>query len=464
MIQESIKYEECLTTIANTRLIYNTIEELEDMLDNHSIHSNGIKRCFTSPQKMRAAFRDLNVEVEEMTEGIVNLEKLLFHYQRAWQFFRDNLYRRANPEQVVIEILSYCFPPYTRNNVGAKKSIIYQQIIDQNINVSFLILMIMKVIPGYDSKEGDAVDTPKQFEMMMELLEKFTGNNAMFNTLPSIIKAREETNKSRLMLLFHVSQILDSYESYADQENLYDISNDIKAISVDLDIVGYWNEYDGKLQSTDFWQIKKALNSGTYFVTQWHKNAENQIIGIRYTLFLVESPDGNLIYYMLHPEAIKHRMQRKAYVDADHVWYQTPFLDKKPDSLPLQRLMYSSEWPQKITLTRCVDEEVVTIYDRWLNQTCEVIKPFQHLEYEFFPKIYAITQEHIYIPSENESEFYKVPKSAFDGFERIQITDNVGIMTMNGNVYLAFDEFMLYISTSQEELQKYNIERVNRIE
>ena len=83
MLQESIKYDEWLTTIANTRFIYNTIDELEDMLDNHSIHSNGIKRCFTTKQKLRSAFRDLKVEVELMTDGIMNLDRVITQYQRA---------------------------------------------------------------------------------------------------------------------------------------------------------------------------------------------------------------------------------------------------------------------------------------------------------------------------------------------------------------------------------------------
>lgn len=92
------------------------------------------------------------------------------------------------------------------------------------------------------------------------------------------------------------------------------------------------------------------------------------------------------------------------------------------------------------------------------------MKPYQYLEYVFTPNLYAITQTHMYIPSENEGEFYKVPTSAHEGFEQIRLTDNVGIMRMDDKIYLAFDEFMLYIETSQEELEKYGIERVRRID
>ena len=113
MRQEQEKYEDWLTTIANTRLVFNTIEELEDFLEAPSIHSNGIKRCFTTPQRMRSAFRDLHVEVEQMTDGAIHLETVLQEYQKAWAFYRDNLSRRSNPFSVALELLRFCYPPYS---------------------------------------------------------------------------------------------------------------------------------------------------------------------------------------------------------------------------------------------------------------------------------------------------------------------------------------------------------------
>jgi len=471
MIKDTIKYEEWLTTIANTRLIYNTMDELENMLDNYSIHNNGIKRCFTSLQKMRSAYRDLKVEVDLMTDGIINLDRLILHYQKAWVFFHENLYRRANPEQVATELLSFCYPPYIRKDISAKRAEIFQQVVEQKINVAFLLLMLMKSIPGYDSKEGDANDMDAQFERVTTLLQAFIGNDTGFSVQPLITRAREETNKSRLMLLFHVSQILDKYESYADTANIYDTSSDVKSSYVNLDIVGYWNECGGKLLFTDFWQIEDAINYGTYFMTHWHKDADNRLTGIRYTLFIVEGADGGLIYYMLHPEAIKHRMKGLAYEDADQVWYKTDWLENRPNELPLHRLMHSAVWQQDIHLSRCTDEDVVSQYDRWMNGGCEVVKPYQHLEYDFRPSLFAVTQTHLYIPSgastsspTEKREFYKIPRDAYDGFDRIQMDDNVGTMQMNGRNYLVFDELMLFISTTKKELEKYRIERVNCIE
>lgn len=455
-------YEEWLTTIANTRLLYNTMEELEDMLDNHSIRSNGIRRSFASMPKMRAAFRDLAVEVELLTDGQISLSRVLTRYRRTWLFFRQHLYRRTNPEEVALELLSYSYPPFSREGMGAKRADIYRQIEEQDVDVPMLLLMLLKVLPGYDSKDGDVGDMPQDYERVMTLLETFTGQGSFFTLLPAITRAREERCKTRIMLICHVTQILDIYESYAEQRNLYDLSVDMKTNHVGLDLGGFWNVCGGRLLYTEFWQIEDALSVGCYFLTHWRKDAEGRLTGVRYTIFVNEGADGGIIYYVIHPEAIRHRMQGLAYGDADHVWYRTDMLDASPVRLPLQRLMTSGCWPQQIDLTRCTDEEVVGQYERWLRE-CEVVKPYEHLEYDFYPNIYAITQTHLYIPTNREGEYFKVPKEACEGFERIQMTDNVGTMLMGGKTYLVFDEFMLYIPATPSELQRYGIERVRRI-
>jgi len=460
----SRKYEEWLTVIANTRLVYNTMDELEDVLDNHSIHNNGIKRCFGTPQRMRAAFRDLKEEASLMTEGMVNLEKLLVHYKKAWIFFRDNLARRISPKEVALELLQYCYPPYLKAGISKKKAAIFEEVVRQNINVPLLVLMLLKIIPSYASKEGDVQDMADRYEQAMCLLEEFTKDGIFFNILPTITLARSEKCKSRLVLLYNVSKILDTYEAYVDSKGVYLTSSNTKLSSVDINLEGYWNECDGQLLFTDFWQFEEALNEGCYFLTHWHKDSENRLTGIRYTLFLSESVDGRLVAYILHPEAIKHRMKGLAYTDADNVWYVTDMpAEDAPDRLFFNRLIASNVWNLKLNLTRVTDAAVLEQYEAWLNK-CELSKPFEYLEYEFFPNIYAITREYLYIPSGEEGEYFKVPRNAHEGFDQITLSDNVGTMKMNGRIYIAFDELLLYIGTTKNELKQYGIVRARCIE
>ena len=245
--------------------------------------------------------------------------------------------------------------------------------------------------------------------------------------------------------------------------SLYATSTDVKDASVELDIDGYWNECNGKLLYTDFWQIEHALNHGSYFFTHWHKDANGNLTGIRYAAFLSEAPDGRLILYMLHPEAIKHRMEGKRYGDKDYVWYVTDMpADSDPAKLNFKRYMASSVWNLNYNLTKVVNNEVISHYNKWFQQ-CNVQKKFGELEYEFHPNIYAITSTDIYIPAETDGEYFKIPRDAIDGIEQIQLNDNVGLMTMNNRTFIVFDELSLYIPTTKNELRKYGIEKVNYI-
>ena len=457
------KYEEWLSCIANTRLVFNSISELEHFLEAPSIHSNGIKRCFTSFQRLRSAFRDLAYEIDEQTDGNLDLKTILIQYQKSWTFFRENLSRRSHPFEVALELLRYHYPPYLRNNIGRKKQAIYRAVEKQHISVPFLILFLLKGFPGYDSKNGDVTDINVLFEKVLSLLEKLTEGCDIYTKLPSIIAAREEPKKTRLSLLYHISSILNTYEAYSSQNNLYDASAEIKSRKVYLDLTGYWNECDGKLQNTTFWELEPAINDGAYFATFWQKDAGNNLTGTRFTLFHFEHDVGSLVAYMVHPEAIKNRMKGNPYTDKDHVWYNTDLpANKTPLKLPFRRLMASSVWKANLNLTRITDQKTIGIYENWFK-TCNIKRPYSHLEYTFFPEIHAITQDDIYLSTEDGQAFYKIPKSSFEGFENIQIGDNIGLMRMDGKTYFAFDEFLIYLPATNHTMKKYGITIVDSI-
>ena len=140
-------YEEWLVTITNTRLIFNTMDEYEEKL-GCKFHGNGIKRYYKTPQEMRACFRDFKVEVAEATDGVLVLEDILTNYKRSWEFYHNNLTRRNNPIQIAIEILDYCIHSYSTYKYGKKKQTIYNQILTKQIDPTFLVLFLLKAIPG----------------------------------------------------------------------------------------------------------------------------------------------------------------------------------------------------------------------------------------------------------------------------------------------------------------------------
>ncbi len=461
MKQEYPIYEEWLSVIANTHLVYNTDEELEQFFGVNSIRSNNIKRCFSKPQKLRAAFRDLKEEVGIETDGFIDLEQMMEDYKKTSTFFRQNLHRRKNPQKVAWEFLSRYYPPYDKSAMRGKKAEIYNQIIEQEIDVPLLIMMLLKVLPGYNSTDGEIKDMSRLYEDTLQYIEGFTGDEFSSYLLPLLTKARE-ARKSRLTLYSYLTQILDTYETFANPENLYGLSDYSKTVSVDLDIEGFWNECKGEPITSDFWYIEHALQEGTYFMTHYTKKSDNLLTAIRLTLHVIKESD-RLIFYFLHPKAIMQRIKGNQFGDSDQVWYQSGILDSHPSEMQLLRRGYSAQWPFKAVLSRCSDGAVKK-YEEWINDVCKIENPFKHLEYEFYANLYAITKSHLYIPSENDGEFYKVPRNSMEGFENIKLDDMVGTLTMDGKVYLAFDEFLLYIATTKSELRKYGIERVDHIE
>ena len=434
------------------------------MMGTNSIITNGITRTFGSPQRLRAAFRDLRTEAELMTEGNVKLELLLPIYKKAWQFYRTNLSRRSAPEKLVGALLRYVYPPHSPLGISKRMVEIFDELISQGISVPFIILMIMKVVPGYNSKEGNVTNMAEHYERVLSILEKFAEEGVSENMKPLIDKARDEENKTRLMLLYHISNILTAYDTYANPSDTYNLASSMKQERVNLELDGYWNECGGQLERSDFWQIEHALETGSYFATHWYKDSANTLIGTRYTVFLNEYTSDSLYAYVIHPEMIKHRMKGQKNSDHDHTWYTLPIPQSDtPKLLLLSRMMASKVWKKQIILTRVTETETIDCFDKWFKK-CEVINKFEELQYLFVPNLYAITTTHLYIPTGNEGEYYKVPRSAHEGFENIQLGDNVGTMTMGGKTYLVFDEFLLYISTSRSSLKKYGIERVSSIE
>lgn len=456
-------YESWLITIANTRLIFNRMEEMEEFFDA-TIHGNGVKRMFTKPQQMRSAFRDLTIEVLEQTEGYVVLENILMDYKQAWTFYKENLARRSNPETLPMDLLIYCYSPNMRTTVAKKRQEIFGRAVDEGVSTVLLLLIMMKALPGYDSREGDPEDFAVTYEKVMQLLAEFTGSSS-FDILPAISRAREEAQKTRMKLIYHTANILSVYDAFVRKNGLYEQSETMKRSLVDMDLDGYWNECGGALLNSQFWHFQRAEMPGTYFATYWEKDADNNLKGTRYAAFFLENDQGEHTLYMVHPENMKHRVENKPLSDIDHAWYVAE-TDKqpRPDKMKLNRMLNSSVWHRVIDLTRVTDDNVLKTYELWQNKTCNVVKLYPECEYLLECTLYAVTQAHLYIRSEREDEFYKVPRDAHKGFGNIQMGDMVGILTMGGKVYLAFEELSLYIPTTPSQLQKYGIKRVKQIE
>ena len=399
-------YEEWLTAIANTRLLFNTMAELEDWLDNHSLHNNGVKRSFKSVQRMRAAFRDLKEQVRLDTDEVIDLEELLAEYSEAWHFYDKHLARRANPEELAFQLLLFYYSPKRTTNLNSRTSQIFQQVLAQDISVPFLISFLLKAIPGYGSRDGDATD------------------------------------------LSH-------------PQGIYDTADNVKQQTVALDLDGFWNECEGRNEYTHFWQFIEADNNTGHFMFHWEKLADGTMRHTRFLIRFLWGEQGKPVANIMHPLAFWQHIQGQPYSDEVNTYYLVEKLEHKhPTELNLRREFPSNVWSAKINLTRVTDKALNEQYANWITHNKGVTAQYPSAEYAFYPSLFAVSINYIYILSVLDDFLYRIPRDAHDGFERIKMGDNVGQLLMNNKAYLAFDELDIYLPIEPETLEKYGITKV----
>ena len=454
-------YEEWLTAIANARLLFNTMAELEDWLDNHSLHNNGVKRSFKSVQRMRSAFRDLKEQVQLDTDEVIDLEELLAEYSEAWHFYDKHLARRANPEELAFQLLQFYYSPGPATNLNSRTSQIFQQALAQDISVPFLISFLLKAIPGYGSRDGDATDMGQKYESVMQLLKRFTSNTRVFTSLPALVKARQEKKKTRLMLIYHTREVLEIYNGLSHPQGIYDTADNVKQQTVALDLDGFWNECEGRNEYTHFWQFIEADNNTGHFMFHWEKLADGTMRHTRFNIRFFWGEQGQHMANIMHPLAISQHIQGLPYSDAINAYYLVEkSKGKRPLSLNLFREFSSDVWPIKLNLTCVTDEDLNEQYANWIAHNKGVIAQYPSAEYTFYPSLFAVSINYIYILSVIDDFLYRIPRDAHDGFERIKIGDNVGQLLIDDKTYLAFDELDVYIPIEPEVLEKYGISKV----
>ena len=454
-------YEEWLTTIASTRLLFNTMAELENWLDNHSLHNNGVKRSFKSVQRMRAAFRDLKEQVRLDTDEAEDLELLLGEYQTAWRFYENHLSRRANPEELAFQLLQFCYAPAPPTNLNPRISQTFLQVQTERISTPFLIAFLLKAIPGYGSRDGDATDMPQKYEAVMQLLEHVTSNTPTFTLLPALAKDKQEQNKTRLMLIYHTREVLEIYNGLTHPQGIYDTVDYVKQQTMALDLDGFWNECEGRNEHTHFWQFVEAGNNTGHFMYHWEKLADGTMRHMRFLVRFLCGEQGKPVANIMHPLAFWQHIQGHPYSDAVNTYY---FVEKskgkRPLKLNLLREFPCKEWPAKINLTRVTDETLNEQYANWIAHCKEITALYPSAEYLFHPSLFAVSINYIYILSVIDDFLYRIPRDAHDGFERIKMGDNVGVLLMDNKAYLAFDELDVYLPIEPETLEKYGITQV----
>ena len=302
---------------------------------------------------------------------------------------------------------------------------------------------------------------PLKYEAVMQLLERFTSNTRVFTSLPALVKARQEKKKTRLMLIYHTREVLEIYNGLSHPQGIYDTADNLKQQTVALDLDGFWNECAGRNEHTHFWQFVEADNNTGHFMFHWEKLADGTMRHTRFLIRFIWGEQGKPVAHIMHPLAFWQHIQGHPYSDEVNTYYHVEKpKGKRPHSLDLFREFPCKEWPAKINLTRVTDEALNEQYANWIAHSKGVTALYPSAEYTFYPSLFAVSINYIYILSTDEDFLYRVPRDAHDGFERIKMGDNVGQLLMDDKTYLAFDELDIYLPIEPETLEKYGITKV----
>ena len=459
---ERPKYLEWLNTIANARLIFNTLDELEDYLDNHNIRTNGVKRCYNTEQKARAAFADVCLYVGEtakMTSSGFCI--MMEYYKQTSEYYRTKLSRKKDQEEIIRTILrNYFLEPKSRNCTPSMQ-IILDELVDKDIDIPILVLLLSKGWSGYDSKDGDVPNFMQTYNQVIQILSEYAEECACIQPFPPVIAAKKEANKSRLTLAVHVRNIIEKIREFNSPDAIFQTVH--KEKNLDLNIEGYWNECGGKAERTDFWHIERTPNIGLYYAIRYDKKEGGKVERTRYSIDFAEDDYGNVTVLIVHPKAGRHYFEDYEYDESEHCYYKMAMPDNlsNVDVLNMTEVLNFPSWPKKLNLTRITDKKLIDYCDGLL-ENCQIINKYKKWETEFVKCLYAITDKFLYIKSDIEGKFYKVPTDIMDSLNQVDMDSRIGLLKVGNIEFIALDDFNVYIPI--KEIKEFGIEVVERVE
>ena len=318
------KYIGNLSVIASTRLVFNTMNDLQEFMGSNSISSNGIGRSFKNEEELRFAYNYMCKYVKEVSDETYNLDDLLAEYKEASDYYKSDLSRKsdADKERLSRIILSENFTQF--RNTEIKIPTRYKKLIDHinqhRLNISIIVLLLLNVFNTYDSKKGDVVNMDEKFLRTIKFLEDNIETDYVLNVKPIIQIARmKSTNKTRLSILVYMDKILYSSELFSTDQGRFESSLSDREQYTDAEIEGYWNITKGNM-STDFWKIESGIYTGEYWAYHYRiVNGQNSFV--KYQIILSKN-NNELTAFVTHPKQIKKLIDGVESDESDRMWYK----------------------------------------------------------------------------------------------------------------------------------------------
>lgn len=432
-----------LRMIASRRLLFDTWEALGQHIGHAlSPHSKLHKIGGKNPVRRKAIYYQLCHEVKHNYE--INLETLLQDYRAVSATFKN---RRPCAYK--------CGQPLT--TAKERKTIV--TLLDkfeegERYQKSIALLIYYGLIPKATGKAEDAHNMQDMLAALKDILTALSKSylrmnfHGALNVLSERFQA-EEPHRIDLIWLAH--NMINYLIQFSTEEQRYELSATIQRQMLYFDLKGIWVE--AAEANTTFWHIIE-LSNGCTFRRCHFSDAERSIEYTDYFVNFFKCEQG-ILADIFHPTYVKGIIVDGEISSSMHGLYGL-VLDKssKPETLSFVKLQVDALFRfDGIALKRAENAE--DYCKRWENYEPKNTHP----DYCFLVghDIAHMTQTHIYVRRPNGG-YYCVPRHRHPGLAQITIDAPVGVITLLGRHYLAFDPLLWYLEvTTEEHLNEYDI-------
>lgn len=451
MTKRKAQIEQWLRLIERTRLFCNTANELEELVGFSVTNRNSLARKGGKSLFMKEAiFHQLGFICNELTG--MDLQSLMESYEDVDEFV-ERYSTRLRGESLLPQIVDYFFGG---GHLSEDFGFVGKRLEEKHIAI--LLLMLTECLPRLLSKSGDVADIDADYRKTFALLRDIC-KGLPLQELPAISMMEEEVmrkpeKKSRLHLIYITNHILTAYSAISTHERLSMTNRELmKGQFIPDNLDGIWTEDNGFSSFWHFEQISNGYNMYRYEL----KNDQQELLFTKFFVSFYHN-DNMVEAVVIHPKAIRSILSNKP--------IPTSLFSYLVFKQAENEMSFESEGERKswFSVSHLVRSSHSKLFQSMIDSKEKVkVNQFEEDNYDFTVLLSAITNDHIFISHHTEG-YYKVPKSLNDVLYDVQFGDNVGVISIGRETYIAIDDKNLYFNVSSEEkMAQYGIQLVKII-
>ena len=450
-------------------------QELTDKL-------NAIRRtflfCNSLQDKKYAVFSTFENELKEIAQdNAASLKNLLDEYEQTSGFYDNEDLRRkkylSNMDSVLAIVESIYFTHVLPEDRKLAKLVdsLYDPESDRlkipGMNIAILALMLLKIIPGYNSRDGDVEDIGGDYSRACGLIDQFYLNaNIECNLFRKNIEDKIKEGKISLNRVC-IIEVLDVCMNNVDfsRNHRHEFHELYRYYNID----GLWVEF-GKGQPTIFYNI--YFNGMTYSMEMVDISKRP----VQYILFGVETIydeyEAKIRCITTNPRGRTRVVQGKTVGVLDYSVHNLDLLDEfgnpdfeNPVILKLTDVHVHPNYDFHAKMLHKASESLEKMFEN-TAASCECCDRYANYRtvYDVGTCILAITQNHIYVKARENNFVYRIDKEKYEykNISSVRIDSPAGIATIaSDGPYIGFESIGLYIDVKNEStLRDKGVEKI----